>query len=57
MAFLLLAFSTYSNLMYGVYFRKPATYFLTYFDETDTFVSAYANKEPAIYDFPKGVLF
>jgi len=33
MAFLLLIFSSIMNLMYGVYFRRPAVYFYTYIND------------------------
>lgn len=54
---MLLAFSAYSNIMYGVYFRKPATYFRTYIDEKGELLSEFANDEPALYDYANGVLF
>jgi hypothetical protein len=33
MALLLLLFSTYMNLMYGIYFRRPAVYYHTFIDD------------------------
>ena len=42
MALLLLLFSTFMNLMYGIYFRRPAVFVHSFIDETGIFETALA---------------
>jgi len=56
MALFLLVFSAINTIMYGVYFRRPATYIHTFIDpETGELTTAFANDEPSLYDYVSGV--